>query len=238
MRNQFNPDLVIVSAGYDSALGCPDGGMEVTPACFAHLCAPLMTLAGGRVAVVLEGGYCLQSLAEGAALTLRTLLGDPCPVLVDPIGRVSATIRAAILNCTYVLRPFWRSMQTHRTYNPHELPLAIVGRTSGGGDAGATCVCRADSVCSCCAGTAVASTPIALATTIVDDDDRHRVVQRFDFKGPMPTRHPTRNWHFRQPEHVQRQLAERLTSLTLRTDLRMAHGGVGFLYEAASDAMG
>lgn len=29
----------------------------------------------------LQGGYCLQSLAEGAALTLRALLGDPCPVL-------------------------------------------------------------------------------------------------------------------------------------------------------------
>ena len=26
-----------------------------------------------------QGGYCLKSLAEGAALTLRTLLGDPCP---------------------------------------------------------------------------------------------------------------------------------------------------------------
>ena len=28
-----------------------------------------------------QGGYCLKSLAEGAALTLRTLLGDPCPAI-------------------------------------------------------------------------------------------------------------------------------------------------------------
>jgi histone deacetylase 6 len=57
------------------------GEMEVTPACYSHLLAPLMSLALGRVAVVLEGGYCLESLAEGAALTLKTLLGDPCPVM-------------------------------------------------------------------------------------------------------------------------------------------------------------
>ena len=53
--------------------------MEVTPACYSHLLSPLMSLANGRIAVVLEGGYCLESLAEGAALTLKTLLGDPCP---------------------------------------------------------------------------------------------------------------------------------------------------------------
>lgn len=55
--------------------------MEITPACYAHLVSPLMALANGRVAVVLEGGYCLDSLAEGAAITLKTLLGDPCPLL-------------------------------------------------------------------------------------------------------------------------------------------------------------
>lgn len=53
--------------------------MEITPACYSHLLSPLLSLANGRVAVVLEGGYCLESLAEGAALTLKTLLGDPCP---------------------------------------------------------------------------------------------------------------------------------------------------------------
>lgn len=57
------------------------GEMEITPAGYTHLVSPLMALANGRIAVVLEGGYCLDSLAEGAALTLRTLLGDPCPLM-------------------------------------------------------------------------------------------------------------------------------------------------------------
>lgn len=55
--------------------------MEITPACYAHLISPLMTLAGGKVAAFLEGGYYLESLAESAAITLRTFLGDPCPLL-------------------------------------------------------------------------------------------------------------------------------------------------------------
>lgn len=58
--------------------------MEVTPACYSHFLSPLLTLAEGKVAVVLEGGYCLESLSEGAALTLKTLLGDPCP-LMEPL---------------------------------------------------------------------------------------------------------------------------------------------------------
>lgn len=62
--------------------------MEITPAGYAHLVSPLMSLAQGRLAVILEGGYCLDSLAEGAAITLKTILGDPCPLL-QPLGEPS-----------------------------------------------------------------------------------------------------------------------------------------------------
>ena len=34
---EFQPDLVIVSAGYDAAIGCPEGEMMVTPAAYPHL---------------------------------------------------------------------------------------------------------------------------------------------------------------------------------------------------------
>lgn len=77
------------------------GEMEVTPACYGHLLSSLLALASGRVAVVLEGGYCLESLAEGAALTLRTLLGDPCPImepLAAPCERFVKTQRIFIKN--------------------------------------------------------------------------------------------------------------------------------------------
>ena len=45
ISSEFNPELVLVSAGFDAALGCPEGEMVVTPACYSHLVSPLMSLA-------------------------------------------------------------------------------------------------------------------------------------------------------------------------------------------------
>jgi len=115
MAYEFQPELIIVSAGYDAALGCPEGEMEITPACYSHFTSSLMGLASGRVAVVLEGGYCLKSLAEGAALTLRTLLGDPCP-LIDPLSAPSRSVQESILSVTYALRKQWKSLQHLATF--------------------------------------------------------------------------------------------------------------------------
>ncbi|XP_069855880.1 polyamine deacetylase HDAC10 isoform X5 [Dipodomys merriami] len=78
---EFNPELVLVSAGFDSAIGDPEGQMQATPECFAHLTQLLQVLAGGRVCAVLEGGYHLDSLSESVCMTVQALLGDPGPVL-------------------------------------------------------------------------------------------------------------------------------------------------------------
>ena len=37
MAYEFNPDIILVSAGFDAALGCPEGQMRVTPAAYGHL---------------------------------------------------------------------------------------------------------------------------------------------------------------------------------------------------------
>lgn len=118
---EFQPELIIVSAGYDAALGCPEGEMELTPAVYSHLINPLLCLAQSRVAVILEGGYCLDSLAEGAALTLRTLLGDPCPILIDSIEAPCESVQSSILNCIYSHRGYWKCLQTQETYTLMEL---------------------------------------------------------------------------------------------------------------------
>lgn len=94
--------------------------MEITPACYPHLLSPLLTLANGKVAVVLEGGYCLASLAEGAALTLKTLLGDPCPLLVESFNEPSDSMQETILNCIQLHRPYWNCLQTNGTYTLEE----------------------------------------------------------------------------------------------------------------------
>ncbi|KAG9342252.1 hypothetical protein JZ751_016754 [Albula glossodonta] len=76
---EFNPELVLVSAGFDSAIGDPEGLMIATPDIFAHLTHLLMSLAGGKLCAILEGGYNLTSLAQSVCQTVQTLLGDPTP---------------------------------------------------------------------------------------------------------------------------------------------------------------
>uniref|UniRef100_A0A3Q4MIL0 Protein deacetylase HDAC6 n=1 Tax=Neolamprologus brichardi TaxID=32507 RepID=A0A3Q4MIL0_NEOBR len=49
IATEFNPSLVLVSAGFDAARGDPLGGYNVTPEGYAHLTHMLMSLAGGRV---------------------------------------------------------------------------------------------------------------------------------------------------------------------------------------------
>ncbi|XP_042878465.1 histone deacetylase 6-like isoform X3 [Penaeus japonicus] len=117
---EFDPELVLVSSGYDAAVGDEKGEMEITPAFYAHLTSSLMALANGRVAVIFEGGYCLESLAEGAALTLSALMGDPCPKLVDPITKPSLSICESLLNLIYVQRPYWKCFQYQGSFSVHE----------------------------------------------------------------------------------------------------------------------
>ncbi|XP_035910446.1 histone deacetylase 6 isoform X1 [Anopheles stephensi] len=114
---EFQPELIIVSAGYDAAYGCPEGCMEITPAFYSHLLSPLLALAQGRVAVVMEGGYCLESLAEGCTLTLRTLLGDPCPRLAEKLQPPSESMQTSILNCIHSHRKYWKCLQFYELYD-------------------------------------------------------------------------------------------------------------------------
>uniref|UniRef100_A0A8C4HVZ4 Histone deacetylase 10 n=1 Tax=Dicentrarchus labrax TaxID=13489 RepID=A0A8C4HVZ4_DICLA len=51
---EFCPDLVLVCAGFDSAIGDPEGEMCASPDIFAHLTHLLMNLAGGKLCAVLE----------------------------------------------------------------------------------------------------------------------------------------------------------------------------------------
>lgn len=74
---RFKPDLVLISAGFDSRAGDPLGGFRLADEDFADL--TLLTLqvacshAGGRLVSVLEGGYALDGLASAAAAHVQAL---------------------------------------------------------------------------------------------------------------------------------------------------------------------
>ncbi|XP_046578359.1 LOW QUALITY PROTEIN: histone deacetylase 6-like [Haliotis rubra] len=117
---EYRPQLVLVSSGYDAALGCPEGEMEVSPSAYAHFVHMLGSLGQGRVCVVLEGGYCIKSLSEGCAMTLRSLLNDPCPLL-PPLREPSDSVTETILNVIKVLRPHWSCFQYQKSLEVGEL---------------------------------------------------------------------------------------------------------------------
>jgi len=76
----FKPEIILVSAGFDTYFGDPLGEMKVTPEGFAALTRILINLAdacsGGRLVLTLEGGYHIQGLAKCVRAVLLELLGE------------------------------------------------------------------------------------------------------------------------------------------------------------------
>nr|XP_058938043.1 polyamine deacetylase HDAC10 isoform X5 [Kogia breviceps] len=107
---EFNPELVLVSAGFDSAIGDPEGQMQATPECFAHLTQLLQVLAGGRVCAVLEGGYHLESLSQSVCMMVQALLGDPAPPLSGPMVPHGSALES-IQSVRVAQAPHWVSLQ-------------------------------------------------------------------------------------------------------------------------------
>ncbi|HEY2844131.1 MAG TPA: histone deacetylase [Bryobacteraceae bacterium] len=74
---EFKPDLLLTSAGFDSRLGDPLGQFTLTDQDFVDLTAVVMAIAdkhcSGRLVSVLEGGYDLAGLAAGATAHVQTL---------------------------------------------------------------------------------------------------------------------------------------------------------------------
>ena len=74
---RFKPELVMISAGFDSRAGDPLGKFTLTDADFAELTAVVVEIARqharGRVVSVLEGGYSRDGLARAVAAHLDRL---------------------------------------------------------------------------------------------------------------------------------------------------------------------
>lgn len=113
IATEFNPGLVLVSAGFDAARGDPLGGYHVTPEGYAHLTHLLMSLAGGRVLLILEGGYNLSSISDSMAMCTSVLLGDPPPSLVTPLPPPHHSAVTAINEVIRHHAPYWSSLRIH-----------------------------------------------------------------------------------------------------------------------------
>ena len=105
---EFDPEFILVSAGFDIHFNEPLGGMQVTPQGFAALTRSVLNTAdhccGGKVVMTLEGGYNLQGLQESVKAVLRELAG----LQVTDIGSIMAGADAKMLAVL-----LWRVRRIH-----------------------------------------------------------------------------------------------------------------------------
>ena len=82
----FKPELVLVSAGFDAAENDPLGLCHVRCSTYGRLIeslietiqsSDLMDVSRGRIALVLEGGYNLESIAAASSACMQALLNMP-----------------------------------------------------------------------------------------------------------------------------------------------------------------
>jgi acetoin utilization deacetylase AcuC-like enzyme len=76
--DDFNPDFVLISAGFDGHIADPLGGLRLTEDGYARMTRELKKLAAdrceGRIISCLEGGYNLEALERSVAAHVQALM--------------------------------------------------------------------------------------------------------------------------------------------------------------------
>ena len=87
---RYQPDLIIVSVGFDAHWVDPLASLQLDLKGYSHLARELIHMAeelcNGRIVFALEGGYDLEALSNGLLNVAYALLGQD--KFVDPIGPV------------------------------------------------------------------------------------------------------------------------------------------------------
>ncbi len=112
VAESFEPDLVLVAAGFDIHLKDPVGKMKVTAAGFAALARVIMQMAAAccreRLVLVLEGGYHQVSTAE----SVNAVIDELCERTRIDVGQSIEgaefrRIMPLLGRCREVFGPFW-----------------------------------------------------------------------------------------------------------------------------------
>jgi acetoin utilization deacetylase AcuC-like enzyme len=110
VARQFAPDMIMVSAGFDTYHLDPLGGMQVTAEGYALMTKILLELGeelcGGRVVFTLEGGYHLGGLCESIRAMLQVMRGDH--PTVSGIQALSQASAPSTRRTTKLLRDFFK----------------------------------------------------------------------------------------------------------------------------------
>jgi acetoin utilization deacetylase AcuC-like enzyme len=106
---KFEPEWILVSAGFDHHRRDPLGGMEVTEEGFRVMAALLVGLAekhsDGRIGFLLEGGYDLTALQRSVFAVLQEMKGKR--VLDLPGKEHGAAVGPLLRRVLELQEPYW-----------------------------------------------------------------------------------------------------------------------------------
>lgn len=110
----YAPELFLVSAGFDAHIADPLADMDLSSRSFGLMTQALIEAARHRstpIAMVLEGGYAANALAESVASVLEALVRDgdsPVKPAWRPVGhRPSASVTTVLDRVRTALAPHW-----------------------------------------------------------------------------------------------------------------------------------
>ena len=114
VAEEFKPQLILVSAGYDIYCDDPLGAMDVTPEGFATLTSLVMKLAQsccqGKLVVTLEGGYHLGGLRDSVKTTLKELTGNSVLTGTHEEKALSGATERIMEEVRKVQKDFWTAL--------------------------------------------------------------------------------------------------------------------------------
>jgi acetoin utilization deacetylase AcuC-like enzyme len=99
VAHEFAPELVLISAGFDASVRDPLAQMRLSADAFGWMGKALRGVAdasaGGRIALVLEGGYDLVGLESGLASAIAGVVHGEAEEIAQPTGIPEDVARAA-----------------------------------------------------------------------------------------------------------------------------------------------
>ena len=112
---EFEPDLIIVSAGFDIHKSDPMSKLKITTKGFAGLTRSIMETASlccsGKLVFSLEGGYNLKTIGECVKVVLNELAGHTICSIPEVTARASRKkFDYAFKRCRHVHKQFWKNL--------------------------------------------------------------------------------------------------------------------------------
>jgi len=112
VAEQFAPELIIVSAGFDTHGDDPMGGMRMTANGFAGMTASIKKIANkvckGKIVMSLEGGYNCEALSRAVKAVLKEMAGVTCCDVSEMAARADKKKMAYVVRrCIDVHKHSW-----------------------------------------------------------------------------------------------------------------------------------